>query len=133
MPNNTEHPSSFYLHQDTFFQNAPPTAQEKKFSEALKLTTDSDKQKDSLEMPRRLLHSSEYHDSIPISISRDTSEKPLTTKTNGVQCNIERERSMPTSTVLVHSGELHDNILPLALQMNQDPGQVFVIIVSGIH
>lgn len=126
--------SPFYLHQDTFSQDAPSKIQEKKFSETFKHDLASDKHQYSEDVSEKLLHSSEFHDSLPIKVSTESStDKPQSTQTNGVQCNIGRERSMGTSTVLVHSGELHDNVLPLALQMNQDPGQVFVIIVSEIH
>ncbi|GJQ66475.1 hypothetical protein Trydic_g4471, partial [Trypoxylus dichotomus] len=118
----TKHASPFYLNQDSFNEDASSAAQEKKFSEALKINGYSTKQNDSVTTGERLLHSSEFHDSIPISVVTQTPPKTLLTQTNGVQCDIERERSIPASTVLVHSGELHDNILPLALQMNQDPG-----------
>lgn len=73
-----------------------------------------------------LVHSSEFHDTItvPIPITPPTRTSSGGSETTG--------QASPQG--LVNTGELHDNIAPLSVQLNEaPPGQVFVIIVSDFH
>ena len=118
--NHEDDPEPFYLHRDE------PHDKPFKISEVLstKVSTSIDidaKENDT----KRLLHSSEFHDVVPLR-----SPHKLDEVTRSIQTE---EKATATSTVIVHSGELRDNLLPLAVQLNDVPGQVFVIIVSAFH